>query len=167
MDTPNTSVAPGAAPELTTLYQTVQAGARWFYWIAGLSIVNAVLAHSESKVQFVLGLAITQVVDYLMAQIAPGAKWFSLVFDVLLAGSMAYFGYKGGQAVLWALFCGLGVFLVDCALFGWLCFMGGAVNTGVVLGGVFRALALVAVFGSIAATRRLHALKAQLPAEAT
>lgn len=155
------------SPALTELYQQVKSGANWFYWIAGLSIVNAVLAHSDTKIQFVLGLAITQVIDFLIAQIAPNAKWFSLVFDIALAGAMGFFGYKGGQAVLWAFYVGLGIFVVDCGLFGWLCYMGGEVNKGVLLGSVFRLVALFSIIGGIGAARKLHALKTQMGAAGT
>lgn len=158
--------APEVPAELTALYQQVKSGANWFYWIAGLSIINAVLAHSETKTQFVLGLAITQIVDAIAGQIAPNWKWFSLVFDAALAGALAFFGFKGGKAVMWAFLAGLSIFLIDCALFAWICLKFGEVEKGVILGGIFRALALFSIFGGISATKKLHALKAQLGATA-
>src|SRR5512138_3090367 len=63
-----TAVSPGAslpAPpaELMALDARIKSGAAWFYWIAGLSLINSVAALSGSKWGFILGLGITQVFD--------------------------------------------------------------------------------------------------------
>lgn len=161
------SAAARVAPELASLYQQVKSGANWFYWIAGLSIVNAVLAHSETKTQFVIGLAITQLIDALVAQIAPGMKWISLAVDAVFAGMLAFFGYQAGQAKKWAFYAGLAVFLLDCAFFGWICLKFGEVDKSVLLGGVFRAIALFSIFSGLAAAGKLHRLRASLGVGAT
>ena len=36
----------------------VAGGARWFWWIAALSLVNTVLIHSGSQTSFVIGLGL-------------------------------------------------------------------------------------------------------------
>jgi len=38
----------------------MQSGARWFYWIAGLSMINSIAAMSNSSWSFLAGLGITQ-----------------------------------------------------------------------------------------------------------
>src|ERR1044071_6443875 len=42
------------------LEKQLKGGGSWFYWIAGLSLVNSVLALSGSETRFILGLGITQ-----------------------------------------------------------------------------------------------------------
>ena len=38
-------------------------GSKWFYWIAGLSIINSVAHLAKGDFSFVIGLGITQIVD--------------------------------------------------------------------------------------------------------
>jgi hypothetical protein len=52
-----------AAPTPVTVVSTTPAarsGARWFWWIAGLSLVNIVLAQSGSDTNFVIGLMVKE-----------------------------------------------------------------------------------------------------------
>src|SRR5258706_7798546 len=54
--------ANGGGFSMTTLASTdaaVLSAARWFWWIAGLSLVNTILFHSGSDTSFVVGLAMT------------------------------------------------------------------------------------------------------------
>lgn len=161
-DPPATPLPPEVEHEAK--YKQVKNGANWFYWIAGLSIVNTFLTHFGSNIQFVLGLALTQIVDAVAAQAFPGVKWFSLVFGAILAGTLVFFGFKAGQAFVWAFLGGLAVFLLDCALFAWIILKFGAFDQGVVFGIVFRIVALVAIFGGLGAAREFRKLKAQYAA---
>src|SRR5437588_12623571 len=38
-------------------------GANWFFWIAGLSVVNAVISLAEGNRHFVVGLGITEIIN--------------------------------------------------------------------------------------------------------
>ena len=62
-----------------------RAGARWFYWIAGLSFVNSLVVISGGSLHFVVGLGITSIVDAAAKRVA-GAGTF---LDVLINGSVA------------------------------------------------------------------------------
>jgi hypothetical protein len=54
--------------------QRINAGANWFYWIAGLTLVNSVAAYSGSSLTFFIGLGTTQVLDQLASSArVPGA----------------------------------------------------------------------------------------------
>lgn len=68
----NTSFGQAPAPDPTSvdrqmalleLENALKSGANWFYWIAGLTLVNTIAAMSGSTWRFILGLAITQIVD--------------------------------------------------------------------------------------------------------
>src|SRR5262249_3567191 len=69
VQTPATTT-PAAIPdaERRTLEDQRRRGGQWFYWIAGLSLINAVLAFSGQDWRFILGLGITQVVQELAEQ---------------------------------------------------------------------------------------------------
>ena len=50
-------------PDLDKLKRTFENGAKWFYWIAGLSLINSGLNLARSNFTFVIGLSATQIVD--------------------------------------------------------------------------------------------------------
>ncbi|MCK4829211.1 hypothetical protein KA005_76515, partial [bacterium] len=41
----------------------LKSGANWFFWIAGLSLVNTIVFLFDGSIYFVVGLGITQIVD--------------------------------------------------------------------------------------------------------
>src|SRR5437868_5304346 len=45
------------------LGRRARSGANWFYWIAGLTALNSVLALSGSQTTFLSGLFVTQLID--------------------------------------------------------------------------------------------------------
>ena len=49
-----------ATVEVAALEKQVERGASWFYWIAGLSLVNSILSLTDSGWMFFFGLGITQ-----------------------------------------------------------------------------------------------------------
>ena len=49
-------------PDPVTLAQ-LKNGANWFYWIAGLSLVNSAIFAFGGHVSFIAGLAYTQIID--------------------------------------------------------------------------------------------------------
>lgn len=48
-------------------------GAKWFYWIAALSMVNSMAAMAGGNFHFIVGLGITSVVDARGVQALPVA----------------------------------------------------------------------------------------------
>jgi len=91
----------------------VQSAARWFWWIAGLSLVNAVLFHSGSDATFVVGLAMTMMASIVFAQNLPVA--------IALAGACVGFYFLMGlyaqRRQLWAFYLGLGAYVVDALIY--------------------------------------------------
>src|ERR671937_537168 len=60
--------------EIRALFERGKAGAAWFYWIAGLSLLNTVMVMVEAKRTFAVGLGVTVVADAIGMQAAqnPG-----------------------------------------------------------------------------------------------
>ncbi|MES2604000.1 MAG: hypothetical protein V4603_03625 [Pseudomonadota bacterium] len=86
----------------------VQSGARWFWWIAGLSLVNAVMYYTGSDVSFVVGLAMTALTSLFFTNMVV-----AFVVIAMLIGFYFAMGYLAQQGVLWAFYAGLGVYVVD------------------------------------------------------
>jgi hypothetical protein len=68
-----------AAQKLQVL-QALKGSSSWFVTIAGLSIVNSILAMTGANIQFIFGLGLTQIVDALAhesggAGIVLGCDW--------------------------------------------------------------------------------------------
>ncbi|MEX0713302.1 MAG: hypothetical protein WD278_13185 [Pirellulales bacterium] len=98
-------------------------GVNWFFWIAGLSLVNAAVAltsDGEGR-QFVIGLGITAIINGLalgMAQnaapqVAMIAKATSFALSVLASGVFVGFGILGRKAFVWAIALGMFLYALD------------------------------------------------------
>lgn len=95
-------------------------GASWFYWIAGLSLINSILFMTGSKFGFIFGLGITQFFDAMGASTAEtvgnGAKVFSFLLNCLLAAVYIVFGVFSNKRYAWAFIIGLVFYGLDGAL---------------------------------------------------
>jgi len=112
-DTPNADQS-----KLEELDATVKSGANWFYWIAGLSVINSLIYLSGSEWQFLAGLGITQLadgfVDVAIENGAPSAmKAVSLVFSFIVVAFFALLGYYGGKRSSIAFVIGIVIYLLD------------------------------------------------------
>jgi len=126
-----------------TALARVRVSARWFYWIAGLSLINSVVVISGGNFHFLVGLGITSVVDVLTRQ----AGSLGIVLDLIINGSVAavffLFGNCAGKAQKWAFFVGIGLYALD----GLLLLMGGDIfSVG------FHAFALYCLYRGLAAS---------------
>lgn len=91
----------------------VRAAARWFWWIAGFSLVNVVLFYSGSDTNFVVGLAMTMLASVVFAGNLPAA--------IALAGlTIAFYlavGFYAQQHRLWAFYLGLAIYVLDAFIY--------------------------------------------------
>ncbi len=111
-----TAVPPAAvaAPKLNPASAgQMKASASWFYWIAGLSLVNSIAALSGSSWRFLFGLGITQLIDAFGASLGGAAKVIVLVLDLLVAGVFVLFGVFANKGQLWAFAVGMVLFGLD------------------------------------------------------
>jgi hypothetical protein len=119
-------------------------GAQWFYWIAALSLVNAVLGLAGQDWRFIIGLGVTQ----LFQEIAVEA---GAVAHLIALAVIAFFGMLGQRAVAgkgWAFLTGMIVYGIDGLIFlliqDW-------------IGVGFHVLAIVMMFRGYVAARQLAA----------
>ena len=95
-------------------------GANWFYWIAGLSLVNCVLARTSSDTRFIIGLGSTQLIDVIAQAFIndePGLSIVfhsaSIVFDMIILGTIALFGILGRKGVRPVFIIGIILYALD------------------------------------------------------
>lgn len=145
---------PAVAAAAEALVPVIKSGAGWFYWIAGLSLVNTLVAMGGSNSGFVIGLGITQVFDTIAAGIAEesgdgGARVVALVLDMIVYGLLVMFGVFAARRHLWAFLVGMTLYALDAAIF---------VIVGDWLAVAFHALALFFMFKGLAACREYRRL---------
>ncbi|HYN15603.1 MAG TPA: hypothetical protein VES66_07430 [Terriglobales bacterium] len=94
----------------------LKSGARWFYWVAGLSLVNTVSAFAGGHMHFVVGLGITQVVDLVARKAGAAATLPALVIDVMIAGAFLVIGLWSSRCNQFAFGIGMLLYAADGAL---------------------------------------------------
>lgn len=138
------------------LQRRMKSGARNFYWIAGLSVVNSLVTIFGGGFYFVIGLGVTLLIDGLALAISEelggsplviGLGFlFSLVFDAIFA----IFGYFASKGQRWAFIAGMVLYSLDAALM--LAFQEW-------LGLGFHLFFLLGVWTGLQALRKLNALR--------
>jgi hypothetical protein len=91
----------------------ITGGARWFWWIAGLSLVNTVLLHSGSDTSFVIGLGFTLLADAIFQSLKPVA----FAIDALAIGAIFALGWFAGKGHAWAFITGIVLYALDALIY--------------------------------------------------
>lgn len=95
----------------------LKSGASWFYWIAGLSLINSIAAFTGSDWRFILGLGLTQILDAFGHDLGSAGKAVVLALDVLAAGVLVFFGVFAHKRHLWAFVVGMVLIALDGLIF--------------------------------------------------
>lgn len=136
----------------------LRGGIGWFYWIAGLSLLNSGAYLFGAKFSFVIGLGITQMVDGIVSALIKelGESWSllrvaSTGVDILIAGTFLLIGYLGRKRMRWPVIAGMMLYALD----------------GIVvllfkdyLGALFHGWALAGIWAGLRAMQHLNALDA-------
>jgi hypothetical protein len=91
----------------------VRISARWFYWIAGLSLINSAVVIFGGNFHFVVGLGVTSVVDVLAKQAGNAGIVLDLIINGFVAGLFYLFGSQASKAQKWAFLVGMGLYALD------------------------------------------------------
>ena len=100
--------------ERTALERQRRNGGQWFFWIGGLSLINAAIAFAGQDWRFILGLGVTQLVQAL-AKDGDGIK-----AGLVSVGVIAIFlvlGQRAVQGAGWAFLLGMILFALDGGIF--------------------------------------------------
>lgn len=156
---PQNSSTENAHVEHDGLVETMKSGANWFYWIAGLSVVNTIIYISGAQWSFLAGLGLTQLADGLVdVAIENGApsmlKAVAIAFDFVVVAMFGFFGYYAGKR-RWVVFL---IAIVIYVFDGLLLLM-----IGDIAGPAFHAFALFFIVRGFIACRSLNAFEANRP----
>jgi len=124
----------------------VRAGGKWFYWIAGLSLVNSLAAIFSANLRFVVGLGISSVVDALAKRAGGAGGVLDIIINGFVAGVFVLFGTFAVKAQKWAFVVGMALYLLDGLLL---------VSVKDYLGVAFHAYVLFAIYRGFTATSQL------------
>ena|ERR1041385_534784 len=111
------ATAPASTAQTDPALQAqLKSGASWFYWIAGLSLINSIAAFSGASFRFIFGLGITQILDRLARETGSAGPAIALVLDLVAAGIFVVFGVFANKGHTWAFIIGMILFLLDTVL---------------------------------------------------
>jgi hypothetical protein len=159
--------AQGPVPAGTALPKTkaplsalarLKSGARWFYCVAGLSLVNTAAAFTGGRMHFVMGLGITRIVDAVARRAGAAATLPALVIDVMIAAVFLVIGLWSSRCNQFAFGIGMLLYAADGALL----FL-----SHDYLSVAFHALALFYMYRGFAAAQQLRGLAELGRAKAT
>jgi hypothetical protein len=106
--------------EAQALEARCKSGARWFFWIAGLSMATSIVSFSGGGFSFFLSLGTTQVIDGfakgLATELGDATRIVGLVLDALVAGVFVLIGWLALKRNLWAFVVGLILFMLDALI---------------------------------------------------
>jgi hypothetical protein len=107
--------------ERVRIEKQMRNGANWFFWIAGLSLINTIVLLMDGSIYFVVGLGITQVVDGIMyyaatdfgSELAPFVQIVGLAINLAILGIFILFGFQARKGKRWAFITGLVLYGLD------------------------------------------------------
>ncbi|HXT61089.1 MAG TPA: hypothetical protein VN699_20790 [Pirellulales bacterium] len=130
-------------------------GANWFFWIAGLSLVNTAILISGGGVNFIVGLAVTAIIAAVAAgfeqNVDPSTaiviKAVAFAACAVAAGVFAGFGFFARRGHVWAFVIGMFLYVIDGLIY---------LAFGDLLSAGFHAYVLFCLFQGCKAARMLN-----------
>ena len=115
----------GFAEETYKMERQFKGGANWFFWIAGLSIVNSLIFRFGGSASFLAGLGATQLIDGIASGIEelitpslrPLVVIGAIAANLLVAGYYAALGVFVRRRSKFAFTLGLASYIVDAVIF--------------------------------------------------
>ncbi len=138
------------------LMMQILRGANWFYWIAGLSLVNLGAIATGANFRFIIGLGFSEMLggwakEMVASSGSNGAIMTACVGGVALATFFAACGWFARRPSMVAFIIGIAVFALDTAVFflasDW-------------IGVAFHAYAIYCLWRGVTATQRYKAISA-------
>lgn len=132
-------------------------GAKWFYWIAGLSLVNTAIVHTGGQIQFIVGLAVTLIADVIASEVGKTEPELATIlmvvaigFSIVISVIACLFGWLSQRRFLWIFGLGMFLYLLDGLIF---------VLIGEYFSAAFHGYALYSMFQGFNAYRQLNQLE--------
>lgn len=97
--------------------KAVKKSANWFYWIAGLSLLNSMSILMDSNFGFSFGLGFTQLFDGFLIGISGGYNVWSLIPSIVFSAIFVLIGYYANNYSKVAFIVGMAIYSIDTILF--------------------------------------------------
>lgn len=135
----------GAAltPDCTqSINQQTKGAASWLFFVAGATVINAVLWYAGQNMRLLLGLVTTDALMYFMSE--SGVLGASISTTAIVAGALLFtwLGWQVRQGRMWAIVVAMVVYALDTIVL--LVLLG----FSDILGLVFHAFVILALFGA-------------------
>lgn len=135
------------------LLNRTKGGASWFYWIAGLSLVNSLIFLFGGNWSFFAGLGVTQVIDAIVDQFTRGGEFsavkiIAFIIELVIAGVFVLCGLWANKFQTSAFVLGMILYLLDGILL---------LVIGAYLPAAFHVFALFMIFRGLSAARQIKA----------
>lgn len=104
---------------LADLERQFQSGAKWFAWIAALSIINALLVLAKAPISFPVGLGLTTIATAVAQELGKGSVVVTvagLIFTAFVSAVFIVMGQFALKKAQWAFWVGMGLYALDGAL---------------------------------------------------
>ena len=131
--------------------QKLVGAAKWFYWIAGLSVINAGLILSGANWHFLVGMGIIDAVAAVGGKTGGGGMVAAIFVTAFITGICALFGTLALKKHAWVFWVGMVLYALD----GLLMF-----SAGDLLPVAFHVFVLFCLFQGIVALKQLKAMGA-------
>jgi len=135
----------------------IQSGINWYFWIAGLSLLNTIIYLLGNNLTFVVGLGATQIVDGFMHALAKEfgtggsiVRLIGFAIDVFIAGIFVAIGVLGRKRYRAPIVIGMVLYAIDGIIL--LLFQD-------FLGAGFHAFALVGIWNGLKSASELASLE--------
>lgn len=150
----------GALAQLGQLHAAGMGGANWFFIVAALSLINSVIQLAGGDIHFVVGLAVTLIVDVIAAawgkndpSMAHVAMGIAIAFDIVVTLIVVAFGYFARRGNTIAFIVGMVLYAIDGLIF---------LVFGDVMSTAFHAYGLYVMWKGLSAFRQANALWATI-----
>jgi hypothetical protein len=97
-----------------------KSGAAWFFWIAGLSMINSMIYRFGGSITFIFGLGLSQVIDVFASafakeipEIALAIQVVAIAMNLAILGVFAVLGILAYRRKPWAFIAGMIIYALD------------------------------------------------------
>ncbi len=114
---PPHAVDPALIETKIHLTNQLHSGAGWFYWIAGLSLVNTIVFFANANISFVYGLGITEVTNAIVPYLFPNGVIVAAILDAAFILLFIVLGRLSHNRKIWAFITGMVLYGLDTLFF--------------------------------------------------
>jgi hypothetical protein len=115
----------GTTMSVLDVQRGIVSSASWFWWVAGLSLVNSLAMMLNLKYAMILGLGVGQIIDGMFFYAGEGevadpgmlARVFHIVLSAMVAGVFVALGYFARRFSVAAFVTGMLLYALDALLF--------------------------------------------------